>query len=35
VPIAMISVGAGRDQTIWTSFGAETLLGTAALSHGD
>jgi len=35
VPIAMISVGAGRDQTIWTSLGAESLVGTAAPSRGD
>jgi len=31
-PIAMISVGPGRDQTIWTRSGAESLVGRAALA---
>ena len=34
VPIAMVSVGPGREQTIWTSAGAETLVGRAALAAG-
>jgi adenylosuccinate synthase len=32
VPVAMVSVGPGREQTIWTSFGVETVVGRAALA---
>jgi adenylosuccinate synthase len=31
VPIAMISVGPGRDQMIWTAAGAQSLVGRVAL----
>jgi adenylosuccinate synthase len=30
VPVALIGVGPGREQTIWTAAGAETLVGRAA-----
>jgi adenylosuccinate synthase len=30
VPVAMVGVGPGRDQTIWTAAGAETLVAQAA-----
>ena len=30
VPVAMIGVGPGREQTIWTAAGAETLVAQAA-----
>jgi adenylosuccinate synthase len=30
VPIAMIGVGPGREQTIWTAAGADTIVGRAA-----
>ena len=33
VPVAIVSVGPGREQTIWTSFAAETLVGRAALAR--
>jgi adenylosuccinate synthase len=30
VPVALVGVGAGREQTIWTAAGAETLMAEAA-----
>ncbi|MGD0197427.1 MAG: adenylosuccinate synthase [Solirubrobacteraceae bacterium] len=32
VPVAMISVGPGREQTIWTGFGADTLVGRTGVA---
>ena len=30
MPITLIGVGAGREQTIWTTAGAETLVAQSA-----
>jgi len=30
VPVALVGVGAGREQTIWTAAGANTLMGEVA-----